>query len=948
MRARDRTDSAESQSHILACFSFHMRGVARAALIVLSITLVACGGGGGSGGGDSGEDTDSGDDGSGDDGSGDDGSGDGGSGDGDTTATTFELSGTALIPDNVQADSDTNEPSTPTTDNGRFSSAQPIRNPVTLGGYVNRPGTGDSGDSFVSGDVSDIYRVNLAADQRITLAIADPVEEGARDLDLYLYPDGCSDRSCGSNGCDFSSAEGVADQSITLLDTESVTVDEGGDYFVEVCAFEGASNYRLSTSQSESLASSGVGDTDGPSMADDFVPGDIVVRFADKEPKTGATVNSADRAAALGMSHAAGAAKTGPVLMRMGDRVTTLDALGVRAGDHRKRAVYAAQGERPLAKWDTLRAIAALEARSDIAWAEPNYNVQPSATPNDGLFNLQWHYPQINLQQAWDTTTGTDDKAIVAVIDTGIRAEHPDFTGQNTGTGFDFISDPTRADDGDGIDDDPTDEGDGGGSQPDSWHGTHVAGTVAARTDDGNNGVAGVAWDAARLMHLRALGVGGGTSFDIAQAIRYAAGLDTDAPSPPPEPADVINMSLGSPTAAEVTREAVSAAAAEGVSMVAAAGNANTDVPSFPAAFDDVISVSAVDINAEKASYSNFGPTIDVAAPGGDRTGDVDGDGNPDLVLSTFWDSNNNAPSFSYSAGTSMAAPHVAGVLALMHSVEPGLTPLQVDNLLTSGDLTDDIGATGRDDLFGHGLINAAKAVTAAAEGVSSTPVIATTPGSLNFGISASEIKLRVANGGSGSLVDVSATANREWLTVEAAASVDAEGLGEYRVSVDRSGLTDGTFTGSVTFSSSDPDVDDETVSVVMQVASADPEANASRHFFLLLDPDDFTTVAQAVADAEGGRYSFVFSGIEEGEYRLIAGTDLDNDGFICDAGEACGAFETLDSPATFTVDSDRGELDFDTGFNSGFRSSRVDNEATELPVEGFRRLRPKRLTGER
>jgi serine protease len=178
------------------------------------------------------------------------------------------------------------------------------------------------------------------------------------------------------------------------------------------------------------------------------------------------------------------------------------------------------------ARWETLMAIKSLRRDPRIRHAEPNYRVNALATPNDQAYPLQWHYPLIGLPEAWDTTTG-DPLVVVAVIDSGVLANHPDLAGQLV-EGYDFISDPQNAADGDGIDPDPQDTAVGGGDAASSFHGTHVSGTVAAR---GGNlmGVAGSAYSS-RVMPLRALGQdGGGTSYDVDQAVRYAAGLANDS-----------------------------------------------------------------------------------------------------------------------------------------------------------------------------------------------------------------------------------------------------------------------------------------------------------------------------------------------------------------------------------------------------------------------------------
>ena len=157
---------------------------------------------------------------------------------------------------------------------------------------------------------------------------------------------------------------------------------------------------------------------------------------------------------------------------------------------------------------------------------------------------------------------------------------------------------------------------------------------------------------------------------------------------------------------------------AQGVIVVAAAGNNASSQPVYPAAYDGVLAVSGVDINEQQAPYSNFGSYVDLAAPGGDLSDDLDGDGYNDGVLSTAASVDligNLSYGYSYLEGTSMAAAHASGVIALMKAVNPALTPDDLDELLVNGSITQDLGEPGRDDLYGYGLIDAQKAVLAAA-----------------------------------------------------------------------------------------------------------------------------------------------------------------------------------------------------------------------------------------
>lgn len=335
-------------------------------------------------------------------------------------------------------------------------------------------------------------------------------------------------------------------------------------------------------------------------------------------------------------------------------------------------------------------ALAAYRASPLVQYAEQDVYVYSMATPNDTFYGLQWHYPTIGLPAAWGVTTGSP--VIVAVVDSGIRFDHPDLAGV-TVAGWDFFAN----------DPDPTDPG--CTAEPNrASHGAHVAGTVAAQTNN-SIGVAGVAWGGAsgvKIMPIRVLGqigstCGTGDMADVASGIIYAA--DNGA--------KVINLSLRSLAGTQTLENAVNYAHSRGATLVAAAGNDNGPV-GYPAAYPNVIAVAATACNNARASYSNFGPEVDIAAPGGDLV-DCDGDGRPEQVLSTWW-SPNARHAYWYLQGTSMAAPHVSGVAALLISrgvVGPAAIQTRLQTTAT------DLGSPGWDPHFGWGLVNAAAAVGA-------------------------------------------------------------------------------------------------------------------------------------------------------------------------------------------------------------------------------------------
>lgn len=546
---------------------------------------------------------------------------------------------------------------------------------------------------------------------------------------------------------------------------------------------------------------------------------------------------------------------------------------------------------------------ATLRGRPGVRYAEPDYRVQPSAVlpavlpdtePNDSFYNLQWHYPQIQLPAAWDLTTGSN-AVIVAVLDSG-STPHPDLVAREI-AGKDMISSPANAGDGDGIDDDPFDVGDSNGVAPSSFHGSHVAGTIGADTNNGS-GVAGVTW-AGRIMHVRVLGIGGGSGFDTLNGILYAAGLANSSGSVPAQRADIMNMSLGGGGFSQGTQDACSAAKAAGVVVIAAAGNENSGTPSFPAAYADVISVAAVDLQSNRAPYSNFHPSVDIAAPGGNVGADLNGDGYGDGVLSTKPDDSVNPvdyTSFSFYQGTSMAAPHVAGVAALVLSMDGGLSPTQVESILT-GTATD-LGAAGHDNIFGNGLVNAFAAVQSAAGGGMGGPVLSLTDNSVLFD-SASECRLvSVANVGSGVLGVNAPTTSTDsggaWLSatrvaIQGPVSSDTSGID---ICVSAGALADGLYTGQVNVTSNGGNT-----SIAVSLSIGGGGSIIDRTVYVLAvnaNSNPLQTVAQRIVQT-GGDLNYNFTNLPAGEYLIVAGTDEDDDGFICDEGEPlCGIYPSL------------------------------------------------------
>jgi serine protease len=374
-----------------------------------------------------------------------------------------------------------------------------------------------------------------------------------------------------------------------------------------------------------------------------------------------------------------------------------------------------------------------IAANPNVEYVEIDAILRPTLTPNDTNYSSQWGFQDadagIRANQAWDVATGSG--VIVAVIDTGIT-NHSDLNA-NIVAGYDFISDVTTANDGNGRDSDASDPGDWttgtcGPASNSSWHGTHVAGTVAAVTNNAK-GVAGTAFNA-KVMPVRALGRCGGTISDIADGITWSSGgtvsgVPTLAAA---NVAKVINMSLGGGGACSTTAQnAINGAVGRGTTVVVAAGNSNANVSNFnPASCNNVIAVASITASSARSSFSNFGALIDVSAPGS-------------TIRSTLNSGTTTPGTESYADynGTSMASPHVAGTVALVQSRRLALglallTPAEVETSLKNTAYALAGACSGG---CGAGIINAKAAVDAAGGGGTTPPSSQTYSNTADFTI---------------------------------------------------------------------------------------------------------------------------------------------------------------------------------------------------------------------
>jgi serine protease len=399
-----------------------------------------------------------------------------------------------------------------------------------------------------------------------------------------------------------------------------------------------------------------------------YVPGELIVQF-----RSGADDRDAERAIReVGGARARRSAYGQRYLVTIDDGLTVEDAL------------------------------TRLRTMPEVEYAEANgilHTLQTRVgffTPNDPRYSLQWNFRLINAERTWGIQKG-DPSVAVAVIDTGIAFEDfgpfrrsPDFAGTTFLTGFNVFTRDSHADD-------------------DNFHGTHVAGTIAEATNNGI-GVAGLAFQCA-LMPVKVLNSeGSGGVFGVAEGIDYVTNFRQGGVNP----VKVINLSLGGDTTSTVVSQAVDRAVAAGITVIAAAGNDGVGKITFPAALPNVIAVGAVDGRKQQTSYSNFGPELNLMAPGGDLDRDDDNDGFPDgVVQMTLRPSSSRQGRYDdfvllFVEGTSQATPHVAASAALLY--RQGVT--KPDAIKAALDSTaEDLGAPGRDDRYGYGLVRPAEAL---------------------------------------------------------------------------------------------------------------------------------------------------------------------------------------------------------------------------------------------
>jgi serine protease len=862
---------------------------------------------------------------------------------------SYTISGKVNIAETADIDSDTNDPAAEYKDNDDTSRAQAINNPTLVTGHLALKGQAASGPNNDLGDLTDVYKTKLLAGQVVELEFAAKPED--IDVDLFILD---------ANGK-------LVGQSVGENRYECVKITTTGDYFISADIFAptsvGDTTYQLRISAPGTGAQCNTATAEsGPNI----VPKSVLTLSTPSGTKVGKSVSTEASGdvntsslqtltvpdgtiKTLNQNHLAMKSVSAKSLAaKRIDPQTELTEHGYKIASDRSLDANSRDTIRTVAYVKALRASGNYSAVSANTFMYATQTTPPGSAPNNDLYysRQRWHYEMISLPSAFETINAQTPRPtlrpIAAVIDTGIVADHRDIT-SNLIAGYDFIADPTSAGDGGGYDSNPDDATPSGPVQP-SFHGTHVAGTIAAVPYNGV-GALGVA-PMALIMPLRVLGVkGGGRNDDILQAMLYAAGLANKSGTFPVRKADVINMSLGGSGLCDpVSQGVVNQVRTAGVVIVAASGNDSSTtnlVPiGNPANCSGVISVGALDAKRQRASYSNGGQGLRITAPGGDTEVSTTGNGLPDGIFSlgAEWQNGVRRPGYRTLDGTSMATPHVAGVVALMKWANPNLTGVQIETLLVSGKVTDDVGAAGYDIETGVGLINAKRAVDAAIAAIAvpgnPTPApapvagrIEASPSLLGFGPVRSDFELLLQKVGAVNDRVVSVTSNTAAITVAPkAGKVDANGLGIYVVTIDRTKIGFGPLPNAqITVATSSKPI---IVPISAEKRASANSGNLGPMYVLVIDADsaDGKSIAEklVVAPTAGSyNYSITLTGTTNApparNIQIYAGTDLDNDGTICSRGEACGAYPLVDSAASvLPLTKSYSGLDFSASISGG------------------------------
>ena len=804
--------------------------------------------------------------------------------------------------------------------NNSTSDPQIIANPTTIGGYLSAISGAYTNGQLFNADSIDAYTVTLVEGQKIYFSVFS-ADDSLNDIEVDIKLKDSNDQE-------------QLTETIDSFSAYTLTVPKDDNYTLILEAKNSSSPllYTLTLSQSISRQSAfayGLKEL-ANELSQDFVPGEVLIRYkneksfqADNTRKTLLNVVS-NNISKIENTFQLSLLNTVPEISSLYQFNSSLmhKAFSMSHSDPQYRVTLLEQ------KIQTLELIKNLQQHDDIEFAEPNFIYKAANipnVPNDPRLEDQWNLSMVASEAAWQASTGQG--IVVAVLDTGIDSSHEEWGSQVLADSYDFISNTVSAGDSNGFDSDPNDEGT-------SFHGSHVAGIIAA-TADNSKGIAGLAYDAS-IMALRVLGIQDtGSSSDIAQAILYAAGLNNTSGLTPIQRADIINMSFGSDAFSQTIKQAIDQAFSQGVILVAAAGNANTDTPFYPAAYEKVVGVGSVSSNKARSSFSNFGDNLSLMAPGGTGSGSSDFDGFQDAIISTI-----NANNYSEYQGTSMAAPHVSAIAALMKELQPNLNGTNFRQAIEDGDITNAVTSSSNNSnaLYGAGIINAAKAVQWAANSSSIIPAtLSVYPTQFGFIGSNTSAQLSITNQGDGLINIISIDEQENWLIVTPTAVDSETGLGVYLVEVTPL-LPVGQGEITINYQVNAGQIEQKKLNVFISSSNQSDSTVGTLSISIFKEEDvlndnltPFISVGGQLID---GAYHYCFNSVPSGRYVLSASTDNDKDQINFDKGEAVGSFPLLSRPGFIEIKGQNlSGIDFDIQYpafsNSTINSIRSDAIST-------------------
>ncbi|MCY4046395.1 MAG: S8 family serine peptidase [Cellvibrionales bacterium] len=766
----------------------------------------------------------------------------------DTNNPSSALSVRISTPTFYNLDSDTNEVLQNYQANDSFDDAQIISSPSQTIGFLNVGGM-PNGRFINNSDAQDIFYTQLKPHQGIRLeAELSSSSATHTDLDLFLYDN----------------AKNLIKASTTTGNIEEITPPTEGFYYIEVRINPGRqanihANYLLSIVDNLEL-----------SPQNGRNQGVVTLSDAIKIKPQQLTENRLQPEASIAFKqqHPSDKSRWKVERFEPSERfsITPLstNAKRVKTNNHKiKLLEHIKQKQR--------------EGHD----AEPIVKYEALTISNDPLSFYQWYLPNIKYPEAYALTESLNlSEVTVAIIDSGIFY-HDDLT-DNIRDGFDFVRDPSRACDGDGIDADPMEPITG--SQDFSFHGTTVAGIIGAKSNN-QRGLLGLARNVS-IMPIRAIGCDDlGDSYDLEQAIRYAAGLPNSSGIIPNKPADIINLSLGSQDRIDSIGELLAQVEQLGIIVVAAAGNDGTQTNFYPASYDTTFAVTATNYRNQRAPYSNFGSSIDIAAPGGSMTEYNNPTGERDGIISLFVTDSNGQweSSYGFVEGTSIATPIVSAAFALMKGYAPQLDTGFLRQLLIEGLLT---GQNTRNDILGYGLIDMESSLFNLISTTQFNAALYSDKTALHINRVKTQAKVKLKATPGDPPVISSILPSHQAIQVSNEAT-DATGLGEYTVTVDVTALPEKKTHETIEIIASNGQILRLNITIDNRPISNEYNDTGTLYLYVL-EKNSNQALISVVMERQGSNYLATIDNLPEGELTIVVANNPDGDATLCETYEFC------------------------------------------------------------